>query len=74
MAGDDGAWLDLDPQRISLREIFEQALAEAADASREPFGPGARFRVVVEILAGRADGDPFVRHAARTEIILDATR
>jgi hypothetical protein len=71
LANDEGAWRGLNPGRLALRQLAQEALSDAADAVRDPFGPGSRYRVVIEILAGEPHGEPMMYCSMRTEIIVD---
>ncbi|MGW2186926.1 hypothetical protein [Streptomyces sp. NPDC001667] len=56
VAAEEGAWNGVDPDKIELRQIAQRVLSDAADVVRDSFGPGSRYRVLIEILVGEPTG------------------
>ncbi|MER6782384.1 MULTISPECIES: hypothetical protein [unclassified Streptomyces] len=71
LLNDQGAWNGLDPDQVALGHLIRVTLADAATAARKAFGPGARFRVVLELLTGTPHGDRIEYASSRSEIVTD---
>ncbi|MDD9383092.1 hypothetical protein M8Z33_41900 [Streptomyces sp. ZAF1911] len=68
---DEGAWTGLDPEEAPLGDLIRATLSDAAAAVQQSFGPGSRYRVVLELLIGTPHGDRISYASNRTEIITD---
>lgn len=71
VVSDEGAWTGLDPEQVALRHLVRTSLDDAAAAAQKAFGPGAVYRVVLELLVGTPHGNRIEYASNRTEIITD---
>ncbi|MFF3020914.1 hypothetical protein [Streptomyces sp. NPDC057939] len=61
----------LDPKEVSLDDWIQGTLTDSATAIQQSFGPGSRFRVVLELLVGTPNGERIAYASSRIENITD---
>ncbi|MFI8943230.1 hypothetical protein [Streptomyces syringium] len=71
LASDPAAQHGLDTAQMSLIQMVRTALTDAAAAVQPAFGPGSRYRFVLEILIGTPLGNRIQFAASRTELLTD---